>query len=535
MTSSLLEIDGLCVSYSGKGGHETPAIQNIGFRIGGGEVVALVGESGSGKSTTAHAVAGLLGEKARITSGQICFQGQVISNLSERRFRSLRGRRIGFVPQDPSVSLNPVLRIGKQISDIAVIHGLASKREADRIAEETLERVGISEPKLRAMQYPHQISGGMRQRVLIGMAMLCRPELLIADEPTSALDVSVQKRVLDLMQDLARESKTAILLITHDLGVASDRADKIVVMQKGTIVEEGLTDEVLHQPRDVYTRNLISAAPSITVSKDTIQRTDRIFDEVLLSVKSLQKSFGSKLSTTRAVKDVTFDIMRGETLALVGESGSGKTSTARMLAGLVKPDSGSIVFSDQSAIELNNKLIKAYRRRVQLVYQNPFSSLNPLMSVKEIVREPIRAQGDVAKAEQYRMVHQILESVGLGGDFASRRPHELSGGQKQRVAIARSLILKPDLIVLDEPVSALDVSIQSHILMLLDDLQKSFGLTYLFVSHDLAVVRQISDRVAVMKDGDIVEINKTESVFSNPEHPYTRDLLKSIPGKMKFA
>jgi peptide/nickel transport system ATP-binding protein len=510
---TLLRIADLAVSYQA-----VPAVRDVGFDVGEGEVVAVVGESGSGKSTTAHAAIGLLPRGGRVDGGSITFDGRDLLALSDRQWRGVRGREIALVPQDPAVSLNPVHRIGDQVAEVLRIHGLAERRTASLQAIELLERAGVPSPELRARQYPHQLSGGLRQRVLIAAALAGRPKLIIADEPTSALDVTVQRRILDHLTSLAADSGTAILLITHDLGVAADRASRIVVLSQGSVVEEG--SSVVSAPTHPYTQQLLAAAPSMS----SALRPAAPPAEPLVSVRDLAKTFDGGI---RAVDGVSFDIPRGQTLALVGESGSGKSTTARMVLRLETPSAGTVEFDGRDITALPGGDLRRLRRRMQIVYQNPYASLNPKFSVEDVVAEPLRAFG---VPDRRARVSELLEQVALPTSVARRKPAELSGGQRQRVAIARALALKPDLVVCDEPVSALDVSVQAQILRLLADLQSSMGLSYLFISHDLAVVRQLADHVGVMRAGTLVELGPAAQVLADPESEYTKELLAAIPG-----
>jgi peptide/nickel transport system ATP-binding protein len=511
---TLLRISDLAVSYRG-----VPAVRDVSLDVGAGEVVAVVGESGSGKSTTAHAAIGLLPRGGRVDGGSITFDGRDLLKLSSRQWRGVRGREIALVPQDPAVSLNPVHRIGDQVAEVLKIHDLADRRTASLEAISLLERAGVPDPSLRARQYPHQLSGGLRQRVLIASALAGRPKLIIADEPTSALDVTVQRRILDHLTSLASESGTAILLITHDLGVAADRASRIVVLSQGAVVEEGAS--VVTAPTHPYTQQLIAAAPS----RSSPSRPAPPPAEPLVSVRDLAKTFDGGI---RAVDGVSFDIPRGQTLALVGESGSGKSTTARMVLRLETPSAGSVSFDGQDITALPGGELRRLRRRMQIIYQNPYASLNPKFSIEDVVAEPLRAFG---LPDRRARVSELLEQVALPTSVARRKPAELSGGQRQRVAIARALALKPELVVCDEPVSALDVSVQAQILRLLADLQSSLGLSYLFISHDLAVVRQLADHVGVMRAGALVELGPATEVLEQPKSEYTKELLAAIPGR----
>ncbi|MEW9553331.1 dipeptide ABC transporter ATP-binding protein [Nonomuraea sp. NPDC050783] len=532
MTAPLLEIRGLSASYHSREGI-TPSVRGADLDVGPGEIVALVGESGSGKSTLAQAVVGLLPPGGRIDEGRIGFGGRDLAALPEREIRAVRGRQIGLIPQDPGVSLNPVHRVGHQVAETLRVHGLATRASAREAAIELLRRAGLPDPETRARQYPHELSGGMRQRVLIAIAIAARPRLIIADEPTSALDVTVQRVILDDMQRLAEESGTAVLLVTHDLGVAADRAHRLAVMHEGRIVECGPVAEVLRRPRVPYTRRLLgagAAGPAAAAAPPPARGGGPI-----VTVENLVKDYplprvkdGSR--TARAVGGVSFDIARGETLALVGESGSGKTTTARMVLRLLEPTSGRIVFDGQDVTAARGAAVRELRRRVQLVYQNPYASLNPRFSVEEVIVEPLRAFGIGDRAARAARAADLLDRVGLPASYLRRRPAELSGGQRQRVAIARALALSPDLVVCDEPVSALDVPVRAQVLDLLMELQRDTGVAYLLISHDLAVVRRVAHRVAVMRAGRIVETGTTAAVFDRPAHDYTRRLLAAIPG-----
>ncbi|MFC8932575.1 dipeptide ABC transporter ATP-binding protein [Rhodococcus sp. NPDC057135] len=521
----LLSVTDLQISYGSE-----PAVSGVSFTVGRGEVVAVVGESGSGKSTTAHAILGLLAGSGHVTGGSVEFEGDRIDSYSDRAWQRIRGARIGLVPQDPTTSLNPVTRIGDQVAEVLRIHGLADRRTARLDAVAVLERAGIDRPEIRARQYPHELSGGMRQRVLIGIALVANPALIIADEPTSALDVTVQRRILDHLDERIAESGAAVLLITHDLGVAADRADRILVMHGGRIVESGRTADILGDPRDEYTKKLLSSAPSL--SSGPADRPVRQDTSPLLTLTGITKRFNvGRGSSITAVNDVSLTVPKGQTVSLVGESGSGKSTTARIAVRLEQADAGTITFDGQDITKVKGSDLRELRRKIQLVYQNPYASLDPKLSVQDIVAEPLRAFKVGGRSQQQSRAAELLDQVALPEQFLSRKPAELSGGQRQRVAIARALALKPDLLVLDEPVSALDVSVQAQILALLDDLQRELGLTYLFISHDLAVVRQISDVVGVMQAGRLLEIGTTAEIFDNPRNEYTRTLLDAIPGR----
>ncbi|MCC5580912.1 ABC transporter ATP-binding protein [Microtetraspora sp. AC03309] len=503
---SLLDVRDLTVAYG-----RQVAVKGVSFTVEQGEVVAVVGESGSGKTTTANAIIGL----HPASSGEVLLNGVDIAGWSQCRLRSIRGHRIGLVPQDPSNSLNPVMKIGQQIGETLKIHKYGNRAGIRRRVIELLTRVGLDDPERRAGQYPHELSGGMRQRVLIAIAIALRPSLIIADEPTSALDVTVQRRILDLIDDLRKEYGTAVLLVTHDLGVAAARSDRLVVMKDGLIEESGGVREVLAAPAAPYTRRLFEDAPALTAREFKSVDTSA---EPTIVVRDLVKEFGS----FRAVDGVSFEVLRGSTHALVGESGSGKTTTARVVTRFTGATSGEVVIGGDPVGP------RDFRRRVQLVYQNPYGSLDPRQTVAGIVEEPLRNFRLGDRAARRARVKELLERVALPETLLERRPGELSGGQRQRVAIARALAVEPEVVVLDEAVSALDVTVQAQILTLLEELQRDLGLTYLFISHDLAVVRQISHTVSVMNKGRIVESGTTHQIFDSPREEYTRELLAAV-------
>jgi peptide/nickel transport system ATP-binding protein len=543
MPDALLDITDLAVSYNVRGG-TVDAVRGVDLVLQRGETVALVGESGSGKSTTAHAVASLLPAAATVTGGSIRFDGQDLARLGERRMRAIRGRHIGLIPQDPTVSLNPVKRIGDQVAVVLLVHGLADRRSARLAAIDALERAGLPEPAVRARQHPHELSGGMRQRVLIAIAVAAGPRLVIADEPTSALDVTVQRQILDHIEQLTREAGMAVLLITHDLGVAAERADRIAVMSHGRIVELGRPEQILDDPQQAYTQSLIAAAPSLAVGSSTRLDRGRVIATadrpVRVHVEHLVKEFPlprrrGEHGVLRAVDDVSFTIAAGRTFALVGESGSGKSTTARLLLRLTDPTAGRVVIDGEDVTAARGRALRQLRRRMQVVYQNPYTSLNPRFSVADVISDPLRAFGLGSRADRRRRAAELVDAVALSATVLDRRPAELSGGQRQRVAIARALALEPEIVVLDEPVSALDVSVQAQILDLLATLQGELGLSYLFISHDLAVVRQIAHDVAVMRSGRVVEQGPVDDVFAHPSDPYTRELLAAIPRGRRAA
>lgn len=525
MTAPLLALERLEVTF-GTGAAAVRAVRGVDLTIGRGQTVAIVGESGSGKSTLAHALIGLLPGGGRVTGGRIAFEGRDLTRASERTFVGIRGSGIGFVPQDPATNLDPVWKIGFQVRETLAANGIAKGRAAHRRAAELLAEAGLDNAEARAGRYPHEFSGGMRQRVLIAIGLAARPRLLIADEPTSALDVTVQQRVLDHLERLTDELGTALLLITHDLGVAAERAEHVVVMHDGRVVESGSPEQILTAPEHPYTRRLVAAAPSLGGAR--ARPAPDVPARPLLVVDGLRKVFRSRRTEVTAVDDVSFTVDRGTTTAIVGESGSGKTTVSRMILGLLAPDAGTVLFdgTDPAALGRGEK---AFRRRVQPVFQDPYGSLDPTYSVFRIVEEPLRVHRIGDRGERARRVRELLDRVALPADLSRRFPAELSGGQRQRVAIARALALAPELLVCDEAVSALDVVVQDQILRLLDDLQRDLGLTYVFVSHDLAVVRRIADRVVVMHGGRVVEEAAAEDVFEHPANEYTRRLLDAVP------
>ncbi|WP_144209915.1 dipeptide ABC transporter ATP-binding protein [Mycobacterium tilburgii] len=526
----LLTVEGLQVSF----GDHTPAVRGVDLSVMRGQTVAVVGESGSGKSTTAAAILGLLPPGGRITGGRIIFDGIDITAADRRLLRSIRGRRIGYVPQDPTTNLNPVWNIGFQIREALRIN--TDGRQARRRAVELLAQAGMADPEKQAGKYPHQLSGGMCQRALIAIGLAGHPQLLIADEPTSALDVTVQRQVLDHLQHLTDELGTALLLITHDLALAAERAERVVVVHRGVVVESGAAHSILRDPQHEYTRRLVAAAPSLTVKTAPRPPVAAPAGDILVAAdltKVYRESHGApwRLTEVRAVDAVSFRLRRARTLAIVGESGSGKSTVARMTLGLLEPTSGTVMFDGThiSAATSRDAMI-AFRRRVQPVFQNPYSSLDPMYSVFRAIEEPLRIHRVGDRAQRDRAVRELVDQVALPSSVLSRLPRELSGGQRQRVAIARALALRPEVLVCDEAVSALDVLVQAQILELLATLQAELGLAYLFISHDLAVVRQIADEVLVMRAGRVVEQAATEELSNRPSHEYTRQLLEAIPG-----
>ncbi len=540
----LLQVRDIAVEFTTIAG-PVHAVEEVDLDLAAGETLAIVGESGSGKSTTAMAVIGLLPGNGRVTKGSIRLEGRELVGAPESVMRTIRGRSIGLVPQDPMSNLNPVARIGTQVAETLLAHGLATRKDVDRRVVETLAAAGLPDAADRAKQYPHEFSGGMRQRALIAIGLACNPRLLIADEPTSALDVTVQKTILDQLGRMTGELGTAVLLITHDLGLAAERAQRVVVMHRGRIVEQGEARQILEDPQHPYTQSLVKAAPSVAVARlrpeafraaplaadKTADAADVAAPDDIVEVEGLTKVFPVRgREDFVAVDDVSFAIPRGETVAIVGESGSGKTTTARMILKVHQPTSGSIRFEGKDVAQLKGRDLREFRQKVQPIFQDPYSSLNPMFTIERIVSEPLDFYRRGSAKDRAKRVRQLLDDVSLPQTMLRRYPAELSGGQRQRVAIARALALSPELIVCDEPVSALDVLVQDQILRLLGELQREYGLSYLFISHDLAVVRLISDWVCVMKDGRLVEAATSEEIFTNPRDPYTRRLLASIPG-----
>ncbi|WP_254631445.1 MULTISPECIES: ABC transporter ATP-binding protein [unclassified Curtobacterium] len=495
-----------------------------------GERVAIVGQSGSGKSTLIAALLRLLPGAGHITGGAITLGDDDIAHADEPLMRRIRGGRIGLVPQDPSTNLNPSMRVGAQIADALRAGGLRGRAAVRRRVVELMTEAGIPEAARRADQFPHEFSGGMRQRILIAVALARQPELLIADEPTSALDVTVQRQILDHLQTLVDQHGTTLLFVTHDLGVAADRTDRIVVMLDGEVVEQGAPAAILRDPQHEYTKRLIAAAPALS----GVAPEPTAPGEPILVVSDLVKEYrlrGRGAGTLRASDGVSFTVRRGTTTAVVGESGSGKTTVARIVLGLETPTSGTALVDGLSIGAARGRERRAVRRRVQPVFQDPYGSLDPTSTIERIIDEPLRVFGVGDRASRTERVATLLDQVALPREVAQLRPNELSGGQRQRVAIARALALEPELIILDEAVSALDVLVQEQILTLLDDLQDRLGLSYLFITHDLGVVRRIADDVVVMRRGKVVERGSVAAVFDDPQEQYTRDLLDAIPGR----
>ncbi|WP_147197669.1 ABC transporter ATP-binding protein [Pantoea sp. CCBC3-3-1] len=527
MNTAVLQLQNVNIRYHSDSGQKR-VVHNVSFAVNRGEFVALVGESGSGKTTVAQAIIGLLAPNGERESGQIILNGSDISDWSQKRLNALRGARISLIPQDPGSSLNPVMTIGDQVAEILHLHLRLSRQQQRQKVIELLTRVGLSYPELRADQYPHQLSGGMKQRVLIAIAIALRPALIIADEPTSALDVTVQKRVLDLIAGLSREYGTAVLFVTHDLAVAAARADRIVVFRAGKIVEQGPTSRVLNSPEDAWTRQLFADAPAFAAPKLASIAPGLALPAI--EIGGISKGFSAgRAGRFQALDNVSFSVASGSTHALVGESGSGKTTLARILSGFTQAESGTITLDGIPLAGLRPEALRQLRQKIQLVWQNPFASLDPLQTLYRIIEEPLLNFLSLSKDQRRERVEEIAHRVALPVELLSRKPRELSGGQRQRVAIARALVLRPKILVLDEATSALDVTVQAQIISLLRQLQQEMGLTYLFISHDLATVRQLAHSVSVLRAGKLVDHGPTENVFNRPTSDYTRTLLAAIP------
>lgn len=542
----LLEIADLKVTFESTTG-VVEAVRDFDLTVYPGQSIAIVGESGSGKSTAAMSILGLLPGTGKVTNGSIKLNGEELTELDEKGWQKVRGNKIGLVPQDPMSNLNPVWRIGTQVEESLRANHVVEGSERHARVVQLLEEAGLPEAERRAKQYPHEFSGGMRQRALIAIGLAARPELLIADEPTSALDVTVQKKILDHLETLTEELGTALLFITHDLGLAAERADHLLVMHRGRIVEKGPSLQILRNPQHPYTKRLVTAAPSLASARiqsakaQGIESSEELAsghhdsEEVVLSVQNLVKEFDvrgqkGKQKVLRAVDDVTFDVRRGTTLALVGESGSGKSTVANMALRLLEPTSGRVLFEGQDIAKLKGRELFEMRRKMQVVFQNPYGSLDPMYSIYRCIEEPLTLHKVGNRKEREARVTELLDLVQMPRSAMRRYPNELSGGQRQRIAIARAMALGPEVIVLDEAVSALDVLVQNQILQLLTQLQEEMRLSYLFITHDLAVVRQTADDIVVMRQGKAVEQGRADDIFDNPQDPYTQNLINSVPG-----
>ena len=563
MTTPLLSVKDLTVEFqTGEG--IVRAVNNISFDIPAGKTIGIVGESGSGKSVTSLAVMGLLQKPAaKIPSGQILFNGQDLLKFNDAQMRDIRGNQISMIFQEPMTSLNPVFKVADQIAETIRIHKNVSSKEAWDRAVDLMNQVGIPNPAASAHKYPHEMSGGQKQRVMIAMAIACEPKLLICDEPTTALDVTIQKQVLDLLHGLQQKHHMSMMFITHDLGVIGDIADDVVVMYRSNVVEKNNAKEIFYTAKHPYTKGLLACRPKLGANPKRLLTVSDFMDEqgvekhvspervvvyekesepekksdILLEVKNLVTQFpikggmfGRTVDHFKAVNDVSFTLRKGETLGLVGESGCGKTTLGRSILRLVEPSSGSIIYNGKDITHVYAEELRLLRRKMQIIFQDPYSSLNPRMTVSEILTEPLNIHNvGSSRQERLDMAKQLFEKVGLKAAQLNRYPHEFSGGQRQRICIARALMLRPEFVVCDESVSALDVSIQAQVLNLLLDLQQEFGLTYIFISHDLSVVNFIADNVGVMNKGKIIEMDKASSIYKNPKEDYTRALLSAIP------
>ena len=529
--SALFDIRGLTVALP-RNADRAHAVHELSLSVERGKTLCIVGESGSGKSMTAHAAMGLLPRGVHVAGGSIRLDGQELPLHDERAMQRIRGRDMGMIFQEPMTSLNPIMKVSDQIAEVFAAHGVRAGSAVRRRIEALLEEMGLPDPRRIAASYPHQLSGGQRQRVMIAMALALNPKLLIADEPTTALDVTTQAQILGLIRQLREVHGTAVLFITHDFGVVADIADDVAVLNGGEVVEVGPAGALLGDPQHPYTRRLLQAVPTLVPPPPR----DLAGAEAVLSVDRLQKTFGRRSRwfpgrpVVTAVDTVSFGIRRGETLALVGESGSGKSTLARCLVRLVEPDGGRVEVGGLSMLEMSQRRFRHHRGRIQIVFQDPFASLNPRRRVGRIIAEGPEAQG-VPRARAMARARELLELVGLPAQAVDRYPHEFSGGQRQRIGIARALALDPDVLIADEAVSALDVSVQARILDLIRDLQTRLGIAILFVTHDLRVAAQVCDRIAVMQHGRIVELEETAHLLANPAHPYTRKLFASIPGR----
>ncbi|MDO6462480.1 ABC transporter ATP-binding protein [Granulosicoccaceae sp. 1_MG-2023] len=561
-TMPLLEVKNLCIDYPLRHGTHH-AVKSLSFTLKRGEILGVVGESGAGKSTVGNAITDLLSPPGVVSAGEVYLNDERISGLDAEAMRRIRGSKIGFIFQDPMTSLNPLFTIGHQITETIHANMQVSDEEARQRALRLLQDVGIGQPENRLNQYPHQFSGGMRQRVVIAIALAAGPDLIIADEPTTALDVSIQDQILTLIRRLCRENNVGCMLVTHDMGVVSNVTDRVAVMYQGELVEIGPTDKVLKTPEHPYTRSLISAVPRSDIKLDRFplvtyiedvgrhatldvkthwlgqRQQQRDYEGALLRVENVNLRFITRRSLlpsrreyVQASDNVSFAVSEGESFGLVGESGSGKSTIARVIAGLYPPDSGSVIFEgiDLTALQSERER-RPFRQQMQMVFQNPYTSMNPRMKIADIIAEPIRFHHLTAnEAETRQVVADLLDHVGLGSAAGVKYPHEFSGGQRQRISIARALATRPRLLICDEPTSALDVSVQAQILNLLKDLQDELNLTMLFISHDLPVVRQMCERIGVMRSGSLLEVAETEQLFEHPQHEYSRQLIDLMPG-----
>nr|BDT29086.1 ABC transporter ATP-binding protein [Bacteriovorax sp. HI3] len=556
---NLIEIRNLNVTFISDG-KVVKAVKDLNLNIPHGKTIGLVGESGSGKSVTSLAIMRLLPDHGGIKiTGEILYKGQNLLNLSMKDMRQVRGNKISMIFQEPMTSLNPVFTVGQQIDETILLHQDISREEARKRTIELLTEVGIPDPSNKVNAYPHEMSGGQKQRVMIAMAMACEPELLICDEPTTALDVTIQQQVLNLMIELQKKHKMSMLFITHDLSVVADIADQVAVMYRGDMVEQKTCKALFENPEHPYTKGLLACRPKLDKNPKRLPTVDEILKDekafyqalvdykvprsideaknpVILELQNLKKYypikgglFGRKVKDFKAVDDVSIKIRKGRTFGLVGESGCGKTTLGRTILRLIEPTEGKIIYMGENIIEKNPEEMRALRRKMQIIFQDPFSSMNPRMTIGDIITEPLVIHDIGTKKERLETAAMLLEKVGLSADALNRYPHEFSGGQRQRICIARALTLKPEFLICDESVSALDVSVQAQVLNLLQDLQDEMGLTYIFISHDLSVVKYMSDEIAVMNSGKIVELADAETIYNNPQNAYTQKLIAAIP------
>jgi len=558
---NILEIQNLSIAFA----EGSPVVQNLNLTLEAGKTLAIVGESGSGKSVSSLAVMGLLPKSAKISADKLLFEDKDLTSLGEEDFRKLRGKEMAMIFQEPMTSLNPAMKCGKQVAEVLILHDKLSPEAAKKVTLNWFERVKLPDPESVFNKYPHQLSGGQRQRVMIAMAMCTKPKLLIADEPTTALDVTVQKNILQLLRDLQQEMGMAMLFITHDLGVVKEIADDVLVLYRGQVKEFGSVQDIISNPQADYTKGLLACRPPLDAKPRRLKTVEDFLappplappqpppkgrecatqappleglGRPLLSISNLHKFFSQpakglfkKAEQIEVLKGISLDVYKGESLGLVGESGCGKSTLGRNIIRLLTPEEGEIIYKGKDITHLKGADLRVLRKEIQFIFQDPFSSLNPKQRIGDAIVEPMTVHNlhGSASARKQKAV-ELLEKVGLTTEQYNRYPHEFSGGQRQRIGIARALAVEPEIIICDESVSALDVSVQAQVLNLLNDLKDDFGLTYLFISHDLSVLKYFSDRVAVMNKGEIVELNTSEEIYKNPQDDYTKSLLAAIPG-----